>query len=153
MNTEKATKIIFFLSVLPLIFALFLSLYFSFNLADLTTITYKFSRINSYIYAHSYGAILLTMFCGLCLGRLINEEVSGWILLIYFILVMAAWLSYQSFADWIGMSFLIFCWIVHAFLFIKARNLIGLPGWFNQGYIKVQIIIILLLSLITLINQ
>jgi hypothetical protein len=153
MNTEKTTKVIFMLSVLPLLFALFLAIYFRINLADLSAITFKFSRLNSYIYAHSYGAILLSALCGMALGKTLSNKDTGGITLLLFALMISTWVSYKSFADWQGMSFLIFCCIFYTALFVKNKHLLDLPEWFYQSTLKLLISTILLLSLITLVNQ
>lgn len=153
MSTEKTIKTLLIFSVLPLVFALFLAIYFSLNLENIAAISFKFSRLNSYIYAHSYGAILLSTCCGIGLGQVIDSSDAGWTALLYFVLMVAVWLSFKSFADWQGMCFLIFCWLIYATIFFQSSKQIKSPNWLAQSCFRLQISVILLLSLITLINR
>lgn len=153
MNTEKTLKTILILSVLPLLLALLLALYFKFNLAELTGVTIKFARLNAYIFAHSYGALLLASFCGINIGQALQQSWNGLSLWLNFGMLLLSWLSYKSFANWQGMAFLIFCW--SAFLLISRYfNHSGQSDVVtsNQIMLKIQLTVILLLSLITLIN-
>ena len=152
MNTEKAFKLILLLSVLPLFFALFLSVYFWLNLADLTHASFKLARLNSYIYAHSYGALLLAVFCGINIGHSIDTTRQGLFILLNFVLILMAWLGYKSFGDWQGMTLLIFCWILSLSIFRYFNRAEIATNGLYQSVSKLHIAAIVILTLITIIN-
>jgi hypothetical protein len=152
MSTQKTLKIIMALSLMPLLYALFLAIYFWFNLADLTDVTFKFARLNSYIYAHSYGAILLVAFCGISIGLFAEKNQSGLLALLSFLLILITWLSYKSFGDWQGMVLLIFCWVLNLCIFRYFNRTELTNNKLYRSVLKLHTAVIAILALIVLIN-
>lgn len=154
MQAIKPNKTIYFLailSLLPLLFSLSLALYFYFDWGQITDVFLPWARLNSYIYSHSYAALLLVMFAGIQMGQALNPPYKNWTLLFHFGLLILTWLSFKSFADYQGMLLLTICWAASC-LFdmhsLKQNNS-------EYGIIKLKInlkltIIVMLVLLITI---
>lgn len=151
MSTQKTINVIMLLCLTPLLFALFLAIYFWFNLPDLSDVTIKFARLNSYIYAHSYGAILLVAFCGVSIGLLAGKSQQGLLIALSFLLILTTWLSFKSFGDWQGMTLLIFCWALNLIIF-RHFNRTESANELYQNISKLHSAVIAILILITVIN-
>ncbi|TDR19359.1 hypothetical protein [Marinicella litoralis] len=100
--------------LLPLLFSLWLACYQWLNWSQYTGLSLSYARLNSYIYAHSYGALLLVLFVGIRIGQTTSYAQQKYRLALHLSLAMCAWLSLASFADLAGMTFLSFCWMVYA---------------------------------------
>ena len=158
MTTHQKThhsllKWLMMISLTPLLYALLLALAQAAGWHQLITHEHHFARINSYIYAHSYGTILLSLMCGIQLGQLMNQAGSAWLTVSQFILVGVSWFSFKSFADQTGMLLLVCCWLAALFIDLIARQHDWLPDWYIRMKIKITGAVITMLLLITWINQ
>ncbi len=152
MQRSKTFTTLASISLLPLIFALLLALYHHFNWASYTGIEMGFALINAYIYAHSYAAILLALFAGMQIGLVLSNEQQPGYILFNFTLMGMAWLSYQSYADFKGIAFLMFCWLVALALDWHAWQTKTVPGWFAQLKLKLGIAVLVILGTLLLVN-
>ena len=129
MHSEEPNNIftqLAYLSLLPLFLAVCISLYHALNLAQYTGYVFSFARINSYIYSHSYGALLLVFFSGIQTGQ--NLQTKNHCLgLFNFILLWLAWFSYHSFADLKGMLLLMGCWLAAFIIDLKTKQECPIP--------------------------
>ncbi len=149
MKSNKTLKILAYISMLPLIFSLFLALYVALDGPVISSYFMSFARINSYIYAHSYGALLLALLAGIQIGQSLQAYDSKY-LIFNFSLLGFVWLSYQSFADALGVTLLLCCWI--AALIIDVNNQKNLPTWYGNLKIKLNTLVILILLILVLVN-
>jgi len=141
-----------YISLLPLFFALLLSIYQVFNLSEYTGYIFSFARINSYIYAHSYGALLLVLLRGIQIGQNIQGQ-NRLFIIFNFIILLLAWVSYQSFADSMGMLLLMSCWLAALIIDLKANQHHDRRHWYGKFKIKINILALTMLFLLTLINN
>jgi hypothetical protein len=141
------------ISLTPLLYALLLAVAQAAGWHQLITHEQHFARINSYIYAHSYGTILLSLMCGIQMGQLMNQAGSAWLTVSQFILVGVSWLSFKSFADQTGMLLLASCWLAALFIDLIARQHDWLPEWYTRVKIKTTGLVIIILLMIISINQ
>ncbi len=151
MTPNKTLKILAYISMLPLIFALFLALYVALEGPAISGYFINFARINSYIYAHSYGALLLALFAGIQIGQNLQAQ-HHWYVIFNFCILGLAWLSYQSFADALGVTLLLCCWLAALIIDVNAQNQHSFPQWYGNLKIKLNIWVIILLILLVLIN-
>ncbi len=152
MPSNKTFTILAYFSILPLFFALFLALYTALDGPAISGYFINFARINSYIYAHSYGALLLALFAGIQIGQNLHSVNKGY-WLFNFILLWLAWLSYQSFADAQGIILLLCCWLAALIIDFHAHNQNAIPNWYGNLKIRLNTIVIILLLSLVLINH
>ena len=152
MATNKTFSTLAFLSILPLFFALCLALYAAFDGAAYTGYRFSFARINAYIYAHSYGALLLVLFAGIQIGQSIQSH-QRWYVIFNFVLMWLAWLSFHSFADAQGIMLLTCAWLAASLIDYQAFK----QGIIEADYIglklKLDAIVMILLLLLLQINR
>ena len=152
LESPKTFTLLAVLSILPLLFALGLALYQAFDLAAYTGISFNFARINSYIYAHSYGALLLVFFAGIQIGQAL-QNANRWLLIFNFMLLGLAWLSYHSFADQAGMLLLLSCWLAGLLVEFRVLRPDNNPIDCDKIKLKLNALVVVLLVLIILINR
>ena len=153
MKPTKSKAIILFACLLPFLYALFLACYQWLDWFQLTDYPIHFARINSYIYAHSYGALLLVFFVGIKMGQSrphSNDKIKH---ILYAALALCAWLSFSSFADRQGLIFLIFCWLLFSLSEIYFNQQLEPKNPSHRRDIKVNMTVIGLLTILVLINQ
>jgi hypothetical protein len=151
LKPHKTFTLLAVLSLLPLVFALGLALYQAFDVAAYTGISFSFARINSYIYAHSYGALLLVFFAGIQIGQAL-QNANRWLLIFNFMLLGLAWLSFHSFADAQGVILLLSCWLAALLIDFKAKQNAIIPAWYGRLKIKINVVVIVLLLILIMIN-
>lgn len=141
-----------YLSLMPLIFALALAIYHAINIDSITDYTLAFAGINSYIFSHSYGALLLVFYAGIQIGMSLQIQ-SRWYAIFNFLLLWLAWISYQSFADARGMLLLLCCWTAAFLVDLRIKQSTSLPNGYGAFKLKINLIVLLSLSLILTINN
>jgi len=152
MKSNTFNKLILIISLLPLWFALFLSCY-HYDWSQFTGYPLFFARINSYIYAHAYSAFLLVLLIGLQLRHFSDNLPYKYKLLVYGILTLCVLLSFTSFADKLGMRFLIFCWLVFSWVEFYLAPKLETNQSFLQKIPKINIWVIGLLIALLVINN
>ena len=150
MQANKTFTVLAYFSILPLFLALLLAIYYAVDGAAYTGYSINFARLNAYIYAHSYGALLLALFAGIQIGQHLQ---SYWHVTFNFTVLGMAWFSFHSFADAGGMMFLLCCWIAAAIIDITTQQQNTMPKWYGKLKFKLNITIIILISLIIAINR
>ena len=111
MEPKNTLKILTYISTLPLLGAMLIALNGRFLAWGLTGEMLGFARLNAYIYAHSYGALLLCLITGMHLTELIRHQASSIWIVAYFSLLLLSWFSFKSFADFEGILMLACCWV------------------------------------------
>ena len=82
MEPKNTLKILSYISTLPLFGALLIALNGRFWAWGLAGEMLGFARLNAYIYAHAYGALLLCLIAGVQLAEQIRlEKSSVWLIL------------------------------------------------------------------------
>lgn len=152
LETQKTFTLLAGLSILPLLFALGLALYQAFDVAAYTGTHFSFARINSYIYAHSYGALLLVFFAGIQIGQAL-QHANRWLLIFNFMLLGLAWLSYHSFADQAGLLLLLSCWLAGLLVDFITVKQTHMPSWYKQLIFRLKLFVSIILLLMVIINR
>ena len=150
VNTFKALALI---SLLPFAFALFLAAYAWFDLANYTGIHWPFARINSYIYAHSFGVILLVLLTGIQMGIIITQSNQRFYLLLSFVLILVAWFSFKTYADFTGIIIMMICYGASWLSDSMIKPLAVIPQWYSALKNRLYVVILLLLAMLCAINQ
>lgn len=127
MEPKKTLKILSYISTLPLFGALLMALNGRFWAWGLTGEMLGFARLNAYIYAHAYGALLLCLITGMHLAELIRHQTASMWIVVYFSLLYLSWFSFISFADFEGILMLLCCWI-GLLLMTLSQNRINTNG-------------------------
>jgi hypothetical protein len=140
------------ISLAPLTYALLLATAQATGWQHVFTHEHHFARINSYIYAHSYGVILLSLMTGIQLGQLLNDVSYPKLTSCYFLIIGAVWFSLKSFADQTGLMMLLSCWLAGFFIDLIARQHDLMPVWYAKLIGKIHLTVVTILLLITLIN-
>lgn len=153
MHPAKLIKVFAYLGLLPLVLAVILALYQKLNWSVYTGIEMSFARINSYIYAHSYGALLLTLFAGIQIGTIMSRETHAWYVVFNFALLGFGWISYQSFADAQGLALLLCCWLAAMIIDINAKQHAIVPVWYGHLKLKINAGVTTLLFILLMINR
>lgn len=156
MNQKRSSKPIhhqlLYLSLLPFIYALALSLANWLGWQELFPHEHHFIRLNSYIYAHSYGALLLGFVSGIKIGMAFEQPRSNTYVLLNWLLLVFAWFSHQSFADLTGILILLSGWLAAIIIDQMAKQNELLGERISRTLLTTQCIVILLLSLIAGLN-
>lgn len=140
------------ISLAPLTYALLLATAQATGWQHVFTHEHHFARINSYIYAHSYGVILLSLMTGIQLGQLLNDVRYPKLTICYFLVIGVAWFSLKSFADQTGLLMLACCWLGAFFIDLIARQHDLMPKWYARMVGKIHLTVIGTLLLIVFIN-
>ena len=151
-GTIRLLRVLAYLSTLPLCLAVLLAMHKQLGWAAYTGLPLSFAHINAYIYAHSYGAMLLCLFAGIQLGWLLPRAPAAALLVFYFLLPVVAWLSQQSFADWLGLGLLTVCWITSSLLDWQVAKSLSQPPWLWRLKWHINVWVIAMLLIIMLLN-
>lgn len=148
----QTLKVLAYLSTLPLWMALGLALYVAFDGPSNSGYFINFARINAYIYSHSYAALLLCVYAGIQIGMTIQQP-SRFYVVFNFCLLFLAWYSYHSFADAQGVGLLLSCWFAALLSDFYTKLQTNIEAWYISLKIRIDLIVIILLSLILLTNR
>ncbi len=149
---SKTFKALAYMSLVPLLLTLLLALYHHLDWASFTGVKLSFAHINAYIYTHSYAALLLALFAGIQIGAVLNQKHHSGYVAFNFLIIVVAWLSYQSYADFLGISLLLFCWLTALALDWHAHNQNILPPWYTRLKLKLNLTVMLLLAALLAVN-
>ena len=153
MQVHKTLVFGAYLSLLPLVLAVLLALINFFEWPLLTGKTLAFARINSYIYAHSYGVLLICSYSGLQIGMVMEKPQVHFYLWFNFAVILLSWLSFHSFAEMKGLMLLLSCQsAVTVVDHLASKNSLIHP-WFASHKLKINMAFISLLTVLILINQ
>ena len=153
MQTHKTLVFWAYLSLLPLVLVLLLALINFFEWSLLTGKTLAFARINSYIYAHSYGVILICSYSGLQIGMILEKPQVHFYLWFNFAVILLSWLSFHSFADLKGLMLLLCCQLAVTMVDHLANNNHLIHPSFASLKLRINMALISLLTVLILINQ
>ncbi len=152
MTKNQISNLLTTLGLLPFVYALLLALYQVLGLGQLTGFAYVFARIDSYIYAHSFGVVFFALLAGLQLGLAINRSLSKMYLFSNLVLFSLAWASFLSYANQYGLMVLTLAYVVDLMVAYVAHKEQQIPRWFWLFRLRMNVLITLILLLIILIN-
>jgi|GEM_PF-2165372 len=153
MEPKNTLKILSYISTLPLFGALLIALNGRFWAWGLAGEMLGFARLNAYIYAHAYGALLLCLIAGVQLAEQIRLEKSSVWLVVYFSLLPLSWLSLVSFADFQGVLLLWCCWLCLLLLRLAQNSNLTKRTNTNQLTHTTDIITVIILAALLAVNQ
>lgn len=151
-DTARWLRVLAWLSIVPLWLAVLLAMHKQLGWAAYTGLTLSFAHINAYIYAHSYGAMLLCLFAGMQIGWLLQKAPTLALLVFYFLLMAVAWLSHQSYADFLGLGLLTVCWLTTSLVDWQVAKSQNQPSWLWRLKWQVNAMVIATLLVIMILN-
>ncbi len=152
MKSIKSKAPWLYICLLPLLYSLFLACYQAFDGSSITGYSVPFARINSYIYAHSYGALLIMLFVGIKIGSLLSNKQATSMIGFYLVVAMVTWASFKSFADMQGIALMMLCFLITWLYEIKFENKTSTTKHFDHFNKTIKPIVTVLLLLHLLIN-
>ena len=153
MAPKTTLKILAYISTLPLLGAMLMSLNGRFWTWGLSGEMLSFTRLNAYIYAHGYGALLLCLMAGMQLSESFGKKVHSLRLLLYFSLLPLSWFSFTAYADFEGVLMLLCCWIGLFLLTVSDNNHLHEPQSLSRLLVKPMGAVITLLTTLLIINH
>ncbi len=153
MKSIKSKAPWLYICLLPLLYSLFLACYQAFDGSSITGYSVPFARINSYIYAHSYGALLIMLFVGIKIGLLMSNKQATSVIGFHLVIAMVTWASFKSFADLNGLLLLISCWIGLALIRFYISGQTKTKSHTQQHLLYISIITAAILLMISIINE
>ena len=153
MKPVKINTLLLYACLLPLLYALLLACYQAFDWSTLTGYPIPFSRINSYIYAHSYGALLLVLLVGIQIGQSLHNKPPNAEIILYLSVALSTWISMRSFADMQGVLMLMLGYSTLWFFQLVTTSKPTSTEAFARFRIIISPIILLLLLALILINN
>ncbi|WP_223789299.1 hypothetical protein [Marinicella meishanensis] len=141
-----------YLSTLPLLLAVLLAMHKHWDWSGFTGMPMSFAHINAYIYAHSYGAMLLCLSVGIQIGWLLHRSPTAGLILAYFSLLPVAWFSQQSYADLLGVGLLTCCWLVASLLDWQVARTEAQAAWLWRLKWRINTLVVAMLLTIMGLN-
>ncbi len=153
MQPRRLAHILTYLGSLPLILAVLLAAYGSFNLGDVFGYQLKFSRFKSYALAHSYGAVIVAFLAGIQWGISLPNEANKQYFISSNVLALSAWFSLFLFAQWAGLLWLLLNFVWAFVIDHHAHRSQMIPTWFWQLRQRISLLVVILLMVLLLINR
>ncbi len=152
ITKKQASKILILLGFLPFLYTLLLALYNALDAAELTGFSYAFARIDSYIYAHSFGVVFFSLLTGIQLGLAIERNLSRSYFIGNVLVFTLAWASFLSYANKYGLLALAIAYVADLMLAYIAQKEQQIPHWYGSFRFKINGLIIVALLSLVLIN-